>query len=284
MSNAFYLRAEQQVIRWAQTRPEIRAVLIAGSRARSDHPGDEWADLDVEIFTPDPQPLLDDTAWLHQFGDLWMCLPFDTGDGQAQRLALYEDGCKIDFTFFSLAELTHYVQTQILDDSQQRGYRVLVDKDELVAQLPPPQYVFPPVPTAAEYAFEVNAFWYSAVALAKQIRRRNLWGLKMGDGRMKRHALTLLEWHAMFVRQLPAWHDGHFLAEWADSDTYQQIADAFAHFDAADSWRALLATMNLFRRPAQEIARQLGYDYPQALDDHVTQYIERLHTQDPDQA
>jgi aminoglycoside 6-adenylyltransferase len=281
MSSDFYSRAEQQVIQWAQTRPEIRAVLIAGSRARLDHPGDEWADLDVEIFTPDPHTLLNDTEWLYQFGDLWMCLPFDTGDGQPQRLALYEGGCKIDFTFFSLAELIRYVQTQTLDDSQRRGYRVLVDKDGFGTQLPPPQYVFPPIPTAAEYVFEVDAFWYSAAAVAKQIRRRNLWGFQLGDGRMKRHALTILEWHAQFVRGLPVWHDGHFLAEWADSETYQQIADSFAHFDAADSWRALLMTMNLFRRPAQETALHLGYVYPQALDDHVTRHVEHLRAEDP---
>jgi aminoglycoside 6-adenylyltransferase len=280
MSEEFYRRIEQQVIQWAQTRPEIRAVLIAGSRARADHPGDEWADLDVEIFTSDPQPLLNDTDWLHQFGDLWMCLPYDTGDGQPQRLALYEGGCKIDFTFFSLAELIRHVQTQTLDDSQRRGYRVLVDKDGLAAQLPAPKYVPLPVPTPAEYAFEVEAFLYSIVALAKQIRRRNLFGVKLGDSYVKRHTLTILEWHTQFVRGLPIWHSGHFITEWVDDQTYQQLADSFAHFDVADSWRALLVAMNLFRRPAQEIAQQLGYDYPQALDDHVAAYVERLRVED----
>jgi aminoglycoside 6-adenylyltransferase len=281
MSEAFYQRVEQQVIQWARTRPEIRAVLVAGSRARvDDHPGDQWAGLDIEMFVSDTQPLLNDTGWPHQFGDLWMYLPYETGDGQPQILSLYEGGCEIDFTFFSLAELIHHVQTQTLDASQRRGYRVLVDKDGLAAQLPAPKYVSAPLPTAAEYAFEINAFWYSIVVLAKQIRRRNLMGVKLGDGHIKRHTLTMLEWHTQFVRELPIWHSGHFIAEWIDSQTYQQLAESFAHFDAADSWRALLASMNLFRHPAQETARQLGYDYPQALDDHVTAYVERLHAED----
>ncbi len=43
-------------IRWAQTEDNIRAAVVIGSRARVDHPADEWSDLDLIILADDPEP------------------------------------------------------------------------------------------------------------------------------------------------------------------------------------------------------------------------------------
>jgi aminoglycoside 6-adenylyltransferase len=70
------------------------------------------------------------------------------------------------------------------------------------------------------------------------------------------------------------------MSSWLDAETWQALHGTFGRFDAADSWRALLATTDLLRRLAQEAADRLGYAYPQALDDCVTQYVGRLYSGD----
>jgi len=49
---------EQRFTAWAQTQPDIRAAMVVGSRARTDHPADEWSDLDILVITTRPERLL----------------------------------------------------------------------------------------------------------------------------------------------------------------------------------------------------------------------------------
>ncbi len=46
---------------WAQAEENIRAAFIFGSRARRDHPADEWADLDLLFLAEKPQIYVTDT-------------------------------------------------------------------------------------------------------------------------------------------------------------------------------------------------------------------------------
>jgi len=61
-----YERLIARFVAWAQEQDDVRAAVVIGSRARTDHPADEWADLDVLIATTDPQRLLatpDSVSW-----------------------------------------------------------------------------------------------------------------------------------------------------------------------------------------------------------------------------
>lgn len=64
------LSLQNRIIAWAETQPAIRAVLVVGSRARRDHPGDEWADLDTMVFANDFQPYLSQMDWLSAIGNV----------------------------------------------------------------------------------------------------------------------------------------------------------------------------------------------------------------------
>jgi aminoglycoside 6-adenylyltransferase len=111
--------------------------------------------------------------------------------------------------------------------------------------------------------------------LARQIRRRNLWVAKSRDWVLKGRLLTMLEWHARATHgwDTDTWYEGKFLAQWTDPGTWQALHGVFGHFDAADSWPALFATMDLYRHLATETAAHLGYAYPTALDERVTQFV-----------
>jgi aminoglycoside 6-adenylyltransferase len=124
----------------------------------------------------------------------------------------------------------------------------------------------------------IDTFWYGALYVARQIRRGNLWTVKYRDWTMKQQLLTILEWHARALNgwDYDTWYEGKHITRWADSGTLAELDRCFGRFDAADSRRALLATMILFRRIATDTAQRIGYAYPAPLDEAVTRTIEGL--------
>jgi aminoglycoside 6-adenylyltransferase len=179
------------------------------------------------------------------------------------------------------AELEEQIHTSELDDVFRRGYRVLVDKDGITAGLPPAdeRHRPHPIPDPAAFMRLVNIYWYGAVYVAKQIVRGQSWLVKYRDWTNKEMLLRMLEWHALAIygADHDVWHDGKFIGEWAEPEALGALEGCFGHFDAADSWRALLNSMTLFRRLAMDVAAEWELDYPARLDTQVTAYIMNLY-------
>jgi len=78
----------EKFVAWAQTRLDIRAVIVLGSRARDDRPADEWSDLDIVILVTDPKPYLTRTDWLKSIGNFWITFvePTATGGGMERHV------------------------------------------------------------------------------------------------------------------------------------------------------------------------------------------------------
>jgi aminoglycoside 6-adenylyltransferase len=276
---------EAPIIAWASARPDIRAVLVVGSRARSEPPPDPYGDLDLMIYTTDWREYIQNTDWLALFGLVWVVIQADIGEGRPELLVLYAGGYKLDFAFDRASKLDEIARLEALPEVLDRGCRVLVDKDGATARFPPVPARLPPIPppTPDEFTGMVNTFWYGAVYVAKQIKRNNLWTVKYRDWTMKQQLLAMLEWHARAAHgwDYDTWYEGKLITRWADPETLAELDQCFGHFDAGDSRRALLATMALFRRIAVETARRLGYAYPAALDEQVTQYVRALNDEIP---
>ena len=133
-------------------------------------------------------------------------------------------------------------------------------------------------PTEAQFLEAVNDFWYHAVWSAKKLRRGELWVAKSCcDSYMKALLLRTLGWHARAVRSATdTWHGGRFVERWADPAALASLRDAYARYAAADVGRALLATMDLFRRLATEAATALGLSYPADADEYATALVRDL--------
>jgi aminoglycoside 6-adenylyltransferase len=275
---------ENRVLRWAETQPQIRTIIVVGSQARQDFPADAWSDLDLMVFATDFSAYFAIDNWVHELGDVWVSVPLQPPIDEPQCLILFAGGHKVDFHFFSTDELEVMVEMATLNEVYQRGYYPLVDKDGMASRLPPCPFKSPayPQPSAEEFQATIHLFWYGVVSTAKAIRRRDLWSVKMSDQILKRDLLKILEWHARAINgwEYDTWHNGRFLLEWTDSQTRQSLNEIFAHFDAADSWRALLTMIALFRRLGREAAEKLNYSYPTALDDNITRYLNHLYTED----
>ena len=278
--NDRYQELEHRFIAWAETQPDIRAAIVMGSRARLDHPVDKYSDLDIIVAAINPDHYLNRSDWLEQIAPVWISLLSRTAGGEPERLTLFESGFFVDFVFIPPDMLRQAAEAGIIPDGFKRGARAILDKDGLAARTIPATFVRPIYlpPSAAEYGATVDTFWYAAIYVAKQLCREDLWLVKVRHGNLLELLMRIIEWHAhaVYGPERDTWHMGRFAREWADPRAVQALNGVFAHFDAADSWRALFATLDTFRWLAQETAGRLGFDYPQRTDTRVTQLIQQM--------
>ena len=284
----FYEQLVERFVKWAETCSDIRAAVIIGSRARVDHPADEWADLDIIIITTDPRRFVSTSDWIENVGNplLTFVEPTSEGDNMERRV-LFEDMLDVDFAIIPETKARQLLQGGVpaeiavqISNVFGRGMRVILDKDGMAAQLqmlissietPPPR-----PPSQHEFLEVVNDFLYHAVFTAKHLRRGELWWtVTCLNCHMHWLLLRTMEWHALATHgwNYDTWFRGRFLEEWAHPQALKELRGAFAHYDEEDTKAALLATMNLFRWIAIETAEKLGFPYPAKADEHVTNWI-----------
>lgn len=126
------LRTEEEVLtqfnKWAQSNDLIRAAVLTSLRVDPKGVTDFLSDYDIELYVSDLEPFRKDDEWLSVFGPImvrWPLKPRSTFDEKRlTRLVLFKDGVRIDF------QITD--KTEIEPDAYDDGYRILLDKDDLI--------------------------------------------------------------------------------------------------------------------------------------------------------
>ncbi|MBI5670642.1 MAG: aminoglycoside 6-adenylyltransferase [Chloroflexi bacterium] len=279
MNTHAFERLQAELVEWAEGIAEIRVILIVGSQARRVKPADEYSDLDVSLYVVGGFEQKSDVYlhWLCDIALVWMILE-EHHDETKSWLILYQGGIKVDFSVTPISTLRPVIDKKTLWGDQQRGYKILLDKDGIAVQLPAPTPFDPPPyipPTQEQFIQRVEGYFYGAVYVAKQIRRDNRWKAKWADQIQQTMLLEMLEWHAHATHEQPVdtYYRGDFMRDWVSEDTWRELHGVFAHFDATDSRKALLASIRLFTRLSEETAASLGYDYPRSMIEEVTDYI-----------
>lgn len=276
-SELFYKKMEETFTAWANTVEDIRAAFMVGSRARTNHPADEWSDMDLVIYTSRPETYLASQDWLKNMGNLSTSFTSYTAGGDTECLTLFDGVWQVDFVIHSVKDLQYMVNNHVIPKNFYRGVKALVDKDHMAKEIMPEEFVPLKGMALTEELFlqTTNTFWFLALYVAKQILRNELWVAKARDNNMKDALLLMMEWHEKVIHgeDYDTWHAGRFLCEWASKDTLEELRHSFGHFDQGDSWRALLATNQLFARLAHEIAHRMDYEYPDTLEKTVTGWI-----------
>jgi aminoglycoside 6-adenylyltransferase len=270
-----------RIVAWAKQDDNIRAVVVTGSSSRGDASSDRFSDRDVEIIARNRTPLLEDDRWIHAIAPVWVSLYLANDDDTHTRLVFFEGVRKIDFSVNEANRLTE--QQDGLNDLYQRGYRFLVDKDDLAASLPEPTGKPPRVelPTEQQFRDTVNEFWFEAAHMPTYLTRGDLWVVKTRDWTMKEMMLRLIEWHTLAMRGpgTDVWYIGTKMRQWVDPSIWDEVQEVFGRFDAADSYRSLQASMALFSRLTREIAEAMGFAWPIESENHVRTYVSEFEAQ-----
>lgn len=266
---------------WANSRPEIRALLLTSSRVRPAAPIDAFSDYDLILVVADEFRRDWEAPWLYDYGEpmvRWGDEGEVLGEATSFRSVIYQDGVKIDYTLWRVTLLKRISESRALPEELDAGYQVLLDKDGAAAEWKPPTYAayIPSPPTVEEYRVLVEEFWWVATYVAKSLWRDEIpfarWVLTadIRDGSLRR----MLEWrieidHGWAVR--PGVH-GRGLKALLPPDLWAELSASYVEND----WDALWRTATLFRRAARETANALGFAYPQSVDDDVSAFLREM--------
>ncbi len=268
-----------KIVKWAEKEENVKSLILTGSRARKNA-ADEWSDYDIAVFCQATKQYTDSENWLKDIGNVWICVKekISLFENTFQtRLVIFEGGIKVDFSLLPLEILDQKIAEPL---EYNRGYRVLLDKNNYTKILTKPDFKEPKAikPTHEEFLRVINEFWFEAYNVAIHLKRNDLWHVKFRSNIMHEFLLRMIEWHAEAEHnwEVKCPPNGKRLSTWVDKETRQSLQGVFAHFDANDSWKALFSTIKIFRELAQKVGRSFLFTYPESIDHNMSKLIEKL--------
>ena len=272
---------DDRIIPWATARDDVRGLAEIGSRT-STTLADEWADMDLILLVRDPLIIHDSDDWIREIGPSWLSLKnHGPVEDLPVRQVLFEDALDFDIVALAAGTLAQKLEDPsvafALGGGFQGGFRVLIDKDNEIANLVMPHHPSPPDLadiSAGDFDLVINDFLFQVVWASKHLRRGELWAAKDDvDCYMKADLARVIEWHTMAMRpSINTRSGGRYLERWADPRIVERLSDTFAVYDAAAVARALIAMIDLFEDVALETASALGFSYPNQSHDAVRRW------------
>ena len=277
------MRTEQEVLtqteNWAEENDLVRAAVLTSSRANPERETDFLSDYDVELYVSDLKPFKRNDDWLSVFGHVlirWPYRPRSTNFGEdfITRLILFTDFVRIDF------QITD--KTEIKPDNYEDGYKILVDKDNLTESLNQPTFQKYNIrrPSKEEFETLVNDFWWNATYVPKYLWREELpfAASMMGQEIRDKHLRTIMEWFIGFQHDwsVNSGLRGRRFKRYLDTKIWSEYTSTFAGADVEENWQAFFNAVALFRKLAKIVGSDLGYKYPDRLDQKMTDYYFRI--------
>ena len=270
----------EKILQWAKENDSVKLIIQTGSFARKDNSADDLSDLDLEIFVNNVERYSSSNNWIKEIQNYWVILPLVNTVGDPTRLVIFDDGIKVDFTLNKVEDFHKIIEKQSDDNYFNKGYKVIIDKDNLTENFKPPTFKsqFTPKPTQEEFTALIEEFWFEAYHIPKYLKRNSLWIVKFRNWTMKQLLLRIIEWYEKSIHgwDYDTWDNGVRMEKWAEKDLYEEFNNIFAHFDKEDSMKALEAMLSLFRKVGKETATNLNLSYPKEVDKNITSYINSL--------
>lgn len=275
-------RTEQQmmdlILGIAERDERVRAVWINGSRANPNAPRDQYQDFDIVYAVTDMQSMIGEPGWIDIFGERVI---MQTRADQLDSDPPYEDwfnfmmqlldGNRIDLTLVPLELAAEVAQSDSL-------CRVLLDKDGILPELPPPsdENYWVKKPTEREYLCTCNEFLWVSTYVAKGIWRREMaYANGMLSECVRPMLIKMVEWKIGLDNhfRVDTGKLGKYIERHLYSDQWQLFAASFAGGNYEDMMKGLLSMGELFRSCGREVGEALGFDYPEEDDLRVSAYI-----------
>ncbi len=268
----------QALINWCGADGNVRAAVLTSSRARHDGTADVLSDFDLELYVRDISPFSGSDSWLERFGAVLVRWPLtaqpDSSSEWLTRLVQYEEGTRIDFQITTRPLAYH--------DSFDAGYEILIDKDGLGNGMPPArrERLFIARPTEEEFLDRVNSFLWDILYIPKALKRDELfWASYMRDRVIRFNCLMpMLEWYAAMNHgwQLDTNKYGRWIKASLPGEIWSLCERTFSGSDPKDNSLSVHAMAALFSRLARDVARGLGYSYPEEQEKKILAYMEKI--------
>lgn len=268
------------VLTCANADENVRAVVMNGSRVNPNAPKDPFQDFDVVYLVRDVETFTRRPNVVEFFGEIMILqTPEDMGDPPADNaghytyLMQFRDGTRIDLSIEPLQALR-----RIISDSLSR---VLLDKDQRIPALPPPndRDYLPRPPTAKAFADCCNEFWWVNPYVAKGLWRKELtYAHGMFDTVIRPQFMKMVTWY-FGIRtdfQKSPGKCGKYLKQGLEPAIWTRLERTYADAHPEHLWNALFCMDDLFRDLARIVAQTFGFAYPERDDDNVTQYVHHI--------
>ncbi len=272
----------KRTINWANKQESIDALLLTGSRAENG-PIDELSDYDIDVFGNTFEPFLTSSSWMKEIGKVWVYekCKFDYKDRQIHtRLIIFDGGERIDFSFWDKNLLPEFIKDGLPDDFN-LGYKVLLDKNGILKDLPKPTYSgFKEIkPSRDNFLTIIYNFWFEMYSVAKHLHRNELFFVKLLYSEINRIILQMILWCMQSENNwsLKTNSLGKKMQDWVDEDIWQELYKIFPRFGLEDSWEKLFYQIGFFRRISKKAAQNLGYPYPENVDRNLSEFISNLY-------
>ncbi len=275
------------ILAFAKNHDDIRAVVLSGSKTNPNLPyRDMMQDYDVVYLVRDVTPYQRSPEIPAYFGEIMilqtpddMCAfsdapaPEPPPAGHYAYLMQFMDGTRIDLSFYPIG-----AAQRCREDSLSV---VLLDKDGLLGELPPPSDAgyLPKPPSAHDFAACCNEFWWLNPYVAKGLWRDELpYARYMLDTLMREQLHAMLTWDlgvASGFKHSPGKLGKYFKLQ-LEPELWALLERTYAGPQLDETWEALLAMGELFRRAALAVANACGFTYPAEEDARVSAYIRRI--------
>ena len=246
---------------------QVEAVALSGSRSDIHSLRDEFQDYDVVYIVENLEDLISDLSWLDQFG-IRLIEQHNVLGHRRLYLMLYEDGNRIDLPLCPKEHIQEWV------DSEANFEVIKDDKGLFEAYQPNSKRYWTAPPTEEEFAASCNEFWWVSAYVVKAIRRNQLiYATDHLYGICQQELLKVLAWqvksdrgivdigknYKYLFQYLPAGQEKEFSAL-LDLSSFDKII------------QSLFATMGLFNREAQILAKKMGFAYDKEVAEKMISY------------
>ncbi len=278
------MRSEKEMLELilgvAEHNEDIRAVTMNGSRVNPNVKKDPFQDFDIVYLVRDVEPYKRNKAFISQFGEMMilqtpedMVDPPAENDGHYTYLMQFLDGNRIDLSFHSLENVS-----SCIDDSLTV---VLLDKDHIIPELPPPsdRDYLPKPPTAKLFEDCCNEFWWVSVYVAKGLWREELTYSKQTlDLYVREQLMKMLVWYfgVQTDFQKSPGKMGKYFKGGLEPEIWTQLENTYADAQSEHIWDSLFVMGDLFRQTAQYVAKHFDFIYPEQDDKNVTAFLHHV--------
>ena len=248
---------------------EVEAIALSGSRTNPQVPKDEFQDYDVVYIVENLNDLLSDLSWLDQFG-MRLIEQHNVLGHRRLYLMLFEDGNRIDLTLCPMESIQEWVDSEA-------NFEVIKDvKGLFEAYQPNSKRYWTAPPTEEEFAASCNEFWWVSAYVVKGIRRNQLiYATDHLYGICQQELLKILAWQVTSDRGAVDIEKNYkYLFNYLPAEKEKEFSALLDFSSIEKITQSLLATMSLFHREAQDLAKKMGFDYDKEVAKKMMVYAE----------